>query len=114
MIQTSSTSHHLSGLSPGSAYSVRVCAVRICGAEAECIVGANSPSSTFKTHKPQPVVTEVKVEERPARPSVLYRALERTINALKPEKEKQYAIMMLFVFFIVGIIIAGLVHYLMG
>lgn len=113
MNQSDKTHELLTGLTPGTSYSARVCAVRICGDAAEPIIGAYSPGSTFKTHKIQPVATEPKSVDVPPRQSVVKVALQKAVKTLRPEKENQIVIAMMLLFFLASILLAGLAHYWM-
>lgn len=112
--QGSSTSHRITGLSPNSSYSIRVCPVRVCKGDTDSIPGAYSPSTTFKTKNLPPVIELKKTEVQPVQQSIVKRKVQEIITAIKPERDHQYALAFLLLMFLIGVAGAGLLHYLLG
>lgn len=114
--QGSGTSYTLSQLSPGTSYSVRVCAVRVCTeASADTIAGAYSPGVLFHTSKPAPAPTPTQPTDttRPVN-SQLAIFRERVMRAIQPDEAKQPYLVMAALLFVVGIVMAVVIPYLLS
>ncbi|XP_067949562.1 uncharacterized protein [Watersipora subatra] len=114
VVQTRLTQHQLTGLTPGAAYTVRVCAVRICSDDSDPIIGAYSPGASFRTQKAPPIVTPVRSAETQSRQSAPKSRIERTLNRLKPGEAKQLPIILLFLLFVCSLFMALVLHYYIG
>jgi len=97
---------------------VRVCPIRVCQtrdsqADHEEVIGAYSPGTTLTTQRPVALQTK-ELAETSAQEPVLQARLQQLVTAIKPETEKQYAMIIVVLLFILSVFLAGIAHYFIG
>lgn len=108
------TTYNLTGLKPGTSYSVRVCPVRVCKGDdsSESVMGAYSPGATFKTDVIEiPEINEETIPDVPKK-SACKEKLHQLLRHAKPRKEKQVAIILLASMFLASLGLALLLSYI--